>query len=131
MAVRSLRTTSDQYLSVSAPAQAAAPTILALAPALRAQVRHRLQRNLAALDLALSKHPHLGRLPVEGGWSALLRRPAVEADEACALRVLEASGLLVHPGSLFDLPGDGHLVLSLLIPEPDFAAGLSALLPLL
>ena len=61
----------------------------------------------------------------------LLRRPAVDADEACALRLLEATGTLVHPGSFFDLPGDGHLVLSLLTAEADFRAGLQACLPLL
>ena len=114
---------------MSAPVQAAAGTLLALAPALRAQVQARLQANLATLDAALADHPHLARLPVEGGWSVLLRRPAVDADEVCALRLLEATGTLVHPGSFFDLPGDGHLVLSLLTPEADFRAGLRQIFP--
>jgi hypothetical protein len=68
---------------------------------------------------------------VEGGWSVLLRRPAVDADEACALRLLEAASTLVHPGSFFDLPGDGHLVLSLLTPEALFREGLGRIFPLL
>lgn len=120
---------ADQYLSVSAPVQAAAPTLLALAPGIRDQVRARLQANLSALDNALASHPHLSRLPVEGGWSVLLRRPAVNADETCALRLLESASVLVHPGSFFDLPGDGHLVLSLLTPEPVFREGLERILP--
>jgi aspartate/methionine/tyrosine aminotransferase len=122
---------ADQYLSVSAPVQAAAPTLLALAPAIRAQVRARLSANLAALDAALARHPRLTRLPVEGGWSVLLRRPAVDADEACALRLLEQAAVLTHPGSFFDLPGDGHLVLSLLGPEAAFCEGLDRMLPIL
>ena len=122
---------ADQYLSVSAPVQAAAGTLLALAPELRAQVQARLRANLASLDAALADHPHLGRLPVEGVWSVLLRRPAVDADEACALRLLESTGTLVHPGSFFDLPGDGHLVLSLLTAEAEFRAGLRQIFPLL
>ncbi|MBK9796494.1 MAG: pyridoxal phosphate-dependent aminotransferase [Holophagaceae bacterium] len=122
---------ADQYLSVSAPVQAAAPTLLALAPGLREQVRLRLVANLFALDDALLPHPHLARLPVEGGWSALLRRPALDGDEACALRLLEATSTLVHPGSFFDLPGDGHLVLSLLTPEAVFREGLGRIFPLL
>ena len=122
---------ADQYLSVSAPVQAAAGTLLALAPALRTQVQARLRANLASLDGALAEHPHLGRLPVEGGWSVLLRRPAVDADEACALQLLETTGTLVHPGSFFDLPGDGHLVLSLLTLEADFRAGLGKIFPCL
>ncbi|WP_285606457.1 pyridoxal phosphate-dependent aminotransferase [Geothrix edaphica] len=120
---------ADQYLSVSAPAQAAAPALLALAPGIRGQVLARLRANLASLDAALTAHPHLSRLPVEGGWSVLLRRPAVDGDEACALRLLEQSGVLVHPGSFFDLPGDGHLVLSLLTPEETFRDGLARIFP--
>ena len=122
---------ADQYLTVAAPVQAAAPTLLALAPAIQAQVRTRLWANLATLDATLAAHPHLSRLPVEGGWSVLLRRPAVEADEVCALRLLEQAAVLVHPGSFFDLPGDGHLVLSLLTPEALFREGLARSFPLL
>lgn len=120
---------ADQYLSVSAPVQAAAPNLLALAPAIRDQVRARLRANLAALDAALGAQPRLSRLPVEGGWSVLLRRPAVDADETCALCLLEEAATLVHPGSFFDLPGNGHLVLSLLTPEPTFSTGLQRILP--
>lgn len=122
---------ADQYLSVSAPVQSAAPTLLALAPGIRDQVRGRLQVNLNALDTALTAHPRLSRLPVEGGWSVLLRRPAVDSDEACALRLLETASTLVHPGSFFDLPGDGHLVISLLAPENFFREGLGHIFPLL
>jgi alanine-synthesizing transaminase len=120
---------ADQYLSVSAPVQAAAPTLLALAPGIRGQVLGRLRANLATLDAGLAAHPRLSRLPVEGGWSVLLRRPAVDPDEACALRLLESASTLVHPGSFFDLPGDGHLVLSLLTPEALFHEGLSRIFP--
>ena len=70
------------------------------------------------LDQALAEHPHLSRLPVEGGWSVLLRRPAVDSGEDCALRLLREAQVLVHPGHFFDLPGDGYLVLSLL-PAPE------------
>jgi alanine-synthesizing transaminase len=122
---------ADQYLSVSAPVQAAAPTLLALAPGIRDQVRARLRANLAALDAGLAAQPRLSRLPVEGGWSVLLRRPALDADEACALRLLESASTLVHPGSFFDLPGDGHLVLSLLTAEALFREGLDRILPLI
>jgi aspartate/methionine/tyrosine aminotransferase len=109
---------ADQYLSVSASAQAAAPDLLTLAPGIRAGILERLRANLAALDRALAAHPSLSRLRVEGGWSVLLRRPAVDAGEDCAVRLLRDAGVLVHPGSFFDLPGDGHLVLSLL-PRPE------------
>ena len=121
---------ADQYLSVSAPVQAAAPRLLELAPALRRQVQDRTRTNLSALDEALKAHPRLSRLPVEGGWSALLRRPAVDGDEGCALRLLESASTLIHPGSFFDLPGDGHLVLSLLTEASRFREGLNRVFPL-
>jgi hypothetical protein len=120
---------ADQFLSVSASAQAAAPAILAASEDLRAPLLARCRANLAALDAALLAHPHLARLRVEGGWSVLLRRPALEPDEACAVRLLEAAGVLVHPGHFFDIPKEGFLVLSLLVREADFAEGLARLLP--
>ncbi|BDU76695.1 pyridoxal phosphate-dependent aminotransferase [Mesoterricola sediminis] len=108
---------ADQYLSVSASAQAAAADLLRLAPGIQAGLKARLRRNLAALDAALAGRPALTRAPVEGGWAAVLRIPALEPGEACALRLLREAGVLVHPGHFFDIPGDGHLVVSLL-PEP-------------
>ncbi len=122
---------ADQYLSVSAPVQAAAPTLLALAPGIRGQILGRLRANLASLDACLATQPRLSRPPVEGGWSVLLRRPAVDGDETCTLRLLESASTLVHPGSFFDLPGDGHLVLSLLTPEALFREGLARIFPLI
>ena len=120
---------ADQYLSVSAPAQAAAAAILRLAPGIQAGLLERLWSNLAALDLTLADHPSLSRARVEGGWSAILRIPALEPGEDCALRILKTQGVLVHPGHFFDLPGDGHLVCSLL-PKA-FATGMAQIVTLL
>jgi hypothetical protein len=117
---------ADQYLSVSAPAQAAAPVLLGLAPAIQRQITTRLRANLATLDRLLQAHPQLTRLPVEGGWSVLLRRPALDDDDACALRLLESAAVWAHPGSFFDFPSHGYLVLSLLTPAEGFAQGLAA-----
>jgi aspartate/methionine/tyrosine aminotransferase len=122
---------ADQYLSVSASAQAAAEAALQAAPDLRARVRARLRANLQVLDRGLVPRPHLQRLPVEGGWSVLLRRPAVDSDGACALRLLTEQDVLVHPGHYFDIPTEGFLVLSLLTEEADFAEGVRRILPAL
>ncbi len=120
---------ADQFLSVSSPAQAAAPTLLDLAPTLQEQIRQRLKTNLRRLDEALESFPHLSRLPVEGGWSVLLRRPALDSAEACALRLLREARVLAQPGHFFDLPSEAFLVLSLLSPEADFRQGLEQMLP--
>jgi aspartate/methionine/tyrosine aminotransferase len=55
----------------------------------------------------------------------------VDGDETCALRLLREAAVLAHPGSFFDLPGDGHLVLSLLTPEATFLEGLRRIFPLI
>jgi len=120
---------ADQYLSVSAPVQAAAPTLLELAPGIRRQLLVRLHNNLGSLDAALVAQPQLARLPVEGGWTALLRRPAIGTDQDCALQLLEQASVLVHPGSFFAIPGNGHLVLSLLGEETRFRDGLTRIFP--
>jgi aspartate/methionine/tyrosine aminotransferase len=126
-ALEALEFIADQYLSVSASAQAAAPAILALAPALRAQARARATENLAALDAWLAEERSCSRHAVGGGWSALLRRPAVESGETLALRLLEREGVLIHPGHFFDLPGESYLALSLLPSPATFKEGLEAL----
>ena len=120
---------ADQYLSVSASAQIAAAEILSLALNVQTRISTRLRANLSNLDTALREHPQLSRLPVEGGWTVLLRRPAVDSDETCVLRILRAANVLVHPGHFFDLPGDGYLVLSLLTEESVFRQGLQKALP--
>lgn len=121
---------ADQFLSASASAQAAAPILLKSAPAIQARIRERLGQNLSILDAALASHPRLSRLPVGGGWTVLLRRPAVDDDETAALRILREAQTLVHPGHFFDLMGDRDLVLSLLTPSKRFQEGLSRALPL-
>lgn len=126
-ALEALEFIADQYLSVSASAQAAAPAILAFAPALRAQALGRARENLAALDAWLAVERSCSRPSVGGGWSALLRRPAVESGEDFTLRLLERESVLVHPGHFFDLPGEGYLALSLLPPAAAFKEGLEAL----
>lgn len=113
---------ADQYLSVSAGAQALAPVALAHAETIQASIRARLRTNLHRLDAWLEAHPHLSRLPVEGGWSVVLRMPALEPSEQLAERLVRERGVLVHPGPFFGLP-EGHLVLSLLTPRLEDGLG--------
>lgn len=126
-ALRRLEHIADSYLSVGAPVLLAAATWLRHREALQRPIRERLAENLAALRRALPAESPVSLLPVEGGWSAVLRLPATRDDDAWVLALL-ARGVLVSPGYLFDVPGDGHLVLSLL-PRPDhFAEGIARLL---
>jgi hypothetical protein len=58
--------------------------------------------------------------PLAGGWSAVVRLPAVEPEEELALRLLAEEDLLVHPGYFFDFPHEAFLVASLLPEEETF-----------
>jgi hypothetical protein len=122
---------ADQYLSVSASAQAVAEAALKASPVRRTPVIERALDNLNCLDSQLEAYPHLSRLPVEGGWSVLLRRPVLHGtdEEVSAMGLLEATSVLVYPGSFFDLPLEGYLVLSLLTHPEIFHEGLSRILP--
>ena len=117
---------ADTYLSVSAPIQSAAIDWLASRATFQAPIRLRCRENLNLLAAKL-----LGSawttLPVEAGWSVILRGPAHLDEEDLALKLLEA-GFLAQPGFYYDLAFPCSLVISLLTPPSDLALGLSAIM---
>ncbi len=115
---------ADAYLSVSTPVALAAPQIVAASVGVRNAIAARCRSNLAILREMAASQPAVTVPPVGGGWSAIVRVPAVLDDEEMALRLLSDRGVVVQPGFLFDLPTDGALVLSLLTPEPIWRKGL-------
>lgn len=127
-ALHRLEFVADTFLSVASPAAHALPCWLEHTTQLQDAVRQRVAQNLAYLDQELATQTLASRLPVEGGWSVLLRVPAVEDDNALALQLLDATGVLAYPGSFFGLPRRAWFVLSLL-PKPEgFASAVQALL---
>jgi aspartate/methionine/tyrosine aminotransferase len=119
----------DTYLSVSTPVQLAAPGLLEASAVVRAQILERIRGNYQVLCDAVSLDPAapVSVLPVDGGWSAVLRVPAIIGEETLALDLLDR-GVVVHPGFFFDFPHEAFIVISLL-PEPaTFAAGVRVLL---
>jgi aspartate/methionine/tyrosine aminotransferase len=119
---------ADAYLSVGTPVALASPELLRRGRSVQGAILERCRSNLSHLQVAVAAAPSVTLLAPEGGWSAVLRVPALLPDEDLALRLLEEQGVAVHPGYLFDFPGEGYLVLSLL-PEPEiFAEGVGRLL---
>jgi alanine-synthesizing transaminase len=118
---------ADTSLAVATPVQHALPLILRESGPMRERIRARTEANLAALRTALAPGA-ASVLDVEAGWAAIVRLPRIAGldDEGWALALLERAGALVHPGSLYDLPGC-HAVVSLLGPNEDFARGVDAL----
>jgi hypothetical protein len=87
-----------------------------------------VERNLQQLCARVAEWPSASLLEPEGGWSAVLRVPAVQSEEVLVLRLLEEARVLVHPGYFFEFPHEAFLIVSLL-PEPDrFALGISEVL---
>jgi alanine-synthesizing transaminase len=119
----------DTYLSVSTPVQVAAPALLEAAAPIRDQIRDRVRHNYRALhDATADSDAGVSVLAADGGWSAVLRVPAIASEEALALDLLTRDGVVVHPGFFFDFPREAFLVVSLL-PEPDvFARGVRLIL---
>jgi aspartate/methionine/tyrosine aminotransferase len=108
---------ADTYLSVSTPVQEAAPGLIAAGRAVRSAIHARLSQNLGMLRSAVAGWPSISLLEPEGGWSAVLRVPATQSEEALVLRLLAEADVVVHPGYFFDFPHEAFLVLSLL-PDP-------------
>ncbi len=127
-ALARLEVIADTYLSMNAPTQCALPSLLGLRCDFQKQLMARAKKNLAGLDASLASHRNCSRLEIEGGWNAVLRVPAIRADEDAAIDLLESRDVYVHPGHFYDFPGDGHMVVSLIVPCEQFAEGISRVL---
>jgi aspartate/methionine/tyrosine aminotransferase len=123
-ALSRLEVIADAYLSVGTPVQLAAKQLLGLAADFQSQLRERASANLRELDFQLSKAPGCRRLRCEAGWCAVLRLPALQTDEEFATRLLTEKSVAVHPGHFYDFAQAGHFVVSLIVPEAEFAEGI-------
>jgi aspartate/methionine/tyrosine aminotransferase len=120
-ALARLEVIADAYLSVGTPVQLATPELLAARGEFQAQVIARVQENLRELDAQISRQSACNRLLCEGGWAAILRVPATQPDEDLAITLLSKEGVCVHPGHFYDFAQPGHLIVSLIVHEDEFA----------
>ena len=127
-AMARLELVADTYLSAATPVQLALPGLLAAAPAMQARIIARCRHNLDRLR-DTCQGTALTVLELEAGWTALLRLPAVHDldDAAWALLLLRRGHVLTQPGHLFDLGDPPRLAVSLITPEPEFAAACARL----
>jgi len=119
---------ADTYLSMNAPVQWATPALLDQRHPFQKQLITRVRKNLAELDRQLTAQESCARLVVEAGWYAVLRVPATRSDEELAVALLSQKNVYVHPGHFYDFPSEGFLIVSLITPEEEFAAGVKLLL---
>ena len=127
-ALARLELISDTYLSLNAPVQLATPVFLEMRHGFQQQVMERVRANLTELDRQLATQQQCSRLEVEGGWYVVVRVPATQSDEDLALELLEQKNVYVHPGHFYDFPQEGHMVVSLITPQGEFAEGVQRLL---
>ena len=132
-AARRLDVIADTFLSVSTPLQIAVPALLEIRRQIQPQIQFRLRQNLATLDDLLAgpsvTRPSLvTRLEASAGWYACLRIPAHEPSESSAIRLLQQTGVYVHPGDFFAFPIPGIWIVSLLTPADQFQAGITRLI---
>jgi|GEM_PF-2757906 len=121
-----LELVADTYLSVSGPIQQAAACWLPQRGRFQSPIRERCLANLQNIPNQV-KQSQWSLLPVEAGWTAILKGPSTEDEEALVLRLLEHS-FSVHPGFYYDLPFKNALVISLLTPPQQLAAGIETVI---
>jgi len=121
-ALEQLEFISDSYLSVSTPVQVAARELLERGADIRAQILARVSANYVELGRLAQATASCRVLRAEGGWYAILEVPAIETEEELIVGLVEREGVLVHPGFFFDFQREAYLVLSLLVPEAQFAS---------
>ena len=126
-----LEVIADTYLSMNAPVQLAAPTLLEQRKSIQPLLIDRLRANREELDRQLAKQKTCSRLDVQGGWYDVLRVPVKQPDEDLAIDLIRKMSVLVHPGHFYDFPSDGYLVTSLITPPEVFREGTTRILKLL
>jgi aspartate/methionine/tyrosine aminotransferase len=119
---------ADTYLSVSAPVQWAAPSLLGLRAQLQRQILDRVRDNRRVLSGQIGAASPWSLLSTEGGWYAVLEAPRIRTEEDWALHLLAQENVLVQPGFFFDFEREAFLVVSLLTPEGVFREGIRRIL---
>jgi alanine-synthesizing transaminase len=117
----------DTYLSVSTPVQLAAAELIERGAAIRAQISARTRTNYRRLKDAGASVPACYVLTAGGGWSAVIQVPTLCSEEELMLTMLTTDGVLAHPGYFFDFPRESFVIVSLLVTEAAFAAGIERL----
>jgi len=87
----------------------------------REAIRSRVLHNLRRARELVAAFPACSLLPVEGGWTAVVRVPGLRTEETLVLELLERERILVHPGYFFDFQHEAYLVVSLLPAPGTFA----------
>lgn len=114
-----LEVIADTFLSMNAPVQVALPSWLEGRRGVQEQILERVRVNLTCAEGS-----GIEVLRVEAGWCAILRLPRLKLDGDLAERLLREAGVVAHPGAFYGIAEEGRMVVSLIGPTDDFAAGM-------
>lgn len=118
-AIDGLETMNDTLLSCHYGIQEALPRIFDEGKSFLSQYRSEVnQRRCLAYEI-LSANPGLRLVEPQGGFymTARLKAAHVGSEEAFVIRLMEETGVFVHPGYFYELEEEAHFVLSFLTPE--------------
>jgi len=121
-ALARLEVIADTFLSMNAPAQNALPVWLASREPIQRQILDRVRGNLKTLAAS-----GLDFLEVKAGWSVVLKLSQHKSRLDLAETIVQETGVSVHPGSFYGLPGQHQIVVSLLGPQNTFVEGIKTL----
>ncbi len=76
------------------------------------------------MNLACAEGSGVEVLRLEAGWCAILRLPQMKQGGDLAEQLLRECGVVVHPGAFYGIAEDGRVVVSLIGPAEEFAAGM-------
>jgi alanine-synthesizing transaminase len=127
-AVQRLEVIADTYLSVGTAVQHALSRLLNDPEAMTEKILTRTSSNYESLRVACSAGSSATLLQCEGAWNAVLRLPARKSDEEWALEILQNTGVLTHPGILFNIHLKSCVVVSLLPELLLFSEGIRRIL---
>jgi alanine-synthesizing transaminase len=127
-ALDGLELIADTYLSVGAPVQWAAASLLASRDGMQAQILARVRQNLGLLRSRIGADSPWRVLDVEGGWNAVIQAPRIHTEEEWVMTLLDEDNVLVQPGFFYDFEREAYLVLSLLTPSGIFGEGVGRIL---
>ncbi|MCX6133108.1 MAG: pyridoxal phosphate-dependent aminotransferase [Ignavibacteriales bacterium] len=113
-ALRRLEIIADTFLSVGTPVQHSLGSLMGNGSPMTGKIKERLVSNVEELRRTFSASLPASLFACEGGWSAVLRLPAIRSDEEWALELLRSQGVLVYPGQLFEFDIPSCIVVSLL-----------------
>jgi aspartate/methionine/tyrosine aminotransferase len=119
-ALARLEVVADTFLSMNAPAQHALPKWLAGREGIQRQILARVRENLAVLAAA-------DVIPVEAGWSAVLKLAQRVGSKTLAERLVREAGVVVHPGSFYGMAQQHYVVVSLIGPVETLRRGIGKL----